>query len=387
MMERCILAALRTKGIPARAVDASLDELASLVATAGGETVGRLVQTRSGPDPATYLGRGKVREIRETAARLAATTLVIDGDLRPAQEAELARMTGLKVIERTTVILDIFAQHARSAEGKLQVQVAQLQYRLGRLTGRGGDLSRLGGGIGTRGPGEQKLEEDRRRIRRQIARLSGRLRRVDRTRQANRKRRTKAGVPIVALVGYTNAGKSTLLNRLTGAGVLVEDKLFSTLDPHTGRLFLAEDGRHVVLIDTVGFVRDLPPQLVSAFKATLDEIRTADLLLHVVDLSSPEAAAQVQAVREVLHDIGAGHIPEVLALNKVDLVGAGEIRMVADRLLRDSRTSGAVRWEAISAADGTGIPALHRAISSSLFDSKTGGTSPPLQTTPSTVPA
>jgi GTP-binding protein HflX len=364
-MEKCILVALRRRGEAGRSVDASLDELASLVSTAGGEAVARIVQQRAAPDPATYLGRGKARQLKDLATRLEASTLVVDGDLRPAQEAELSRITGLKIVERTGLILDIFAQHARSAEGKVQVRLAQLQYRLGRLSGKGSDLSRLGGGIGTRGPGEQKLEEDRRRIRQQIARLSNRLEKIDRTRQSNRKRRLRAGVPVVALVGYTNAGKSTLLNRLTGSDVLVEDKLFSTLDPHTGRLYVASDSCQAVLIDTVGFVRNLPLQLVRAFKATLDEILTADLLVHVVDLSSSEAAMQIRAVREILDEIGAGDIDEIVAFNKSDLIGTDPYKVV-DRLLRESQTPSSTSWVLISAASGAGIESLRQAISAKL---------------------
>ncbi len=366
-MEKCLLAALCTKETTPGAVEKSLEELGRLVATAGGQAVGKVVQTRAAPDPATYFGRGKVGELRDLGARAEASTLVVDGKLKPAQEAELRRLTGLKVIDRTAVILDIFAQHARTADGILQVRLAQLQYRLGRLAGRGADLSRLGGGIGTRGPGEQKLEEDRRRIRQQIARLSKRLEKIDRTRSVNRRRRQRSGVPIVALVGYTNAGKSTLLNKLTDTDVLVDDKLFSTLDPHTGRMFSTTSGSQVVLIDTVGFVRELPSELIRAFKATLDEILTADLLIHVVDLASEDAPAQALAVRQILDEIGAADIPEVLALNKVDLLGNDGIRPAAERFLRESKTPMPTPWVAISASNGTGLSELRRAIEAELF--------------------
>ncbi len=373
-MEKCILAALDTGARRLGDEENSLDELASLVTTAGGEAVGRVVQRRNAPDPATYFGKGKVREIRELAAREGASTLVVDGDLRPTQEAELARLTGLKVIERTTVILDIFAQHARTAEGKLQVRVAQLQYRLGRLVGGGTSLSRLGGGIGTRGPGEQKLEEDRRRIRQQISRLSRQLQRLDRTRTQNRKRRQRSGIPVVALVGYANAGKSTLLHSLTGAEVPVEDKLFSTLDPRTGRTYLPEWKQSLLVTDTVGFVRDLPPELVSAFKATLDEVLGARLLVHVVDISRKDAAFQARAVREILHDIGATHIPELLALNKTDkldgLPGWGKDEGPAsanlERFLQASGSSG-LPYVLVSARQGDGLAELKRAMASLVF--------------------
>ncbi len=370
-MEKCILAALDTGARRSGGEEDSLDELASLVTTAGGEAVGRIVQRRNAPDPATYFGKGKVQEIRDLAARAGASTLVVDGDLRPTQEAELARLTGLKVIERTTVILDIFALHARTAEGKLQVRVAQLQYRLGRLVGGGSSLSRLGGGIGTRGPGEQKLEEDRRRIRQQISRLSRQLQRLDRTRTQNRKRRQRSGIPMVALVGYTNAGKSTLLHALTGAEVPVEDRLFSTLDPRTGRTYLPEWKQSLLVTDTVGFVRDLPPELVNAFKATLDEVLGAHLLVHVVDISRKDAAFQARAVREILHDIGATHIPELLALNKADkldeLPGWGRNEGPAgahvERFLQESGSSG-LPYVLVSARQGDGLTDLKGAMAS-----------------------
>jgi len=364
--EKCILVAIYGANDHTRFVEASLDELSKLIDTAGGEEVARVVQRRQAPDPSTYLGKGKATEVKSLATRLGATCLVVDGPLRPAQEAALSKLTGLRVRERTDVILEIFAMHARSAEGKLQVKMAELQYKLGRLRGKGSELSRLGGGMGTRGPGEQRLEEERRRIRRQLGRVSRQLERLDKTRQANRKLRTRSGVPLVALVGYTNVGKSTLLRRLTGAEVAIEDKLFSTLDPHTGRTYLASHRQEILVIDTVGFVRELPPELLRAFKATLDEISSAHLIVHVVDGASLEAAAQIRVVRELLGEMGAGEIPEILAVNKCDLMGTSSHSRV-ERLLRESHTPHGVPWVLLSAESGEGVDRLRNSIGECLF--------------------
>ena len=304
----------------------SLDELAALADTAGAETVDRLLQRRDAPDPATYVGKGKAKEIVGLARALDADMVVFDDELTPAQGRNLEEIAGvnplaergLKIIDRTGLILDIFAQHARSAEGKLQVELAQLDYRLPRLRGWGDVLSRLGAGIGTRGPGETQLEAERRAILRRMQRVKADLADLERTRRLKRKGRSRSGIPVIALVGYTNAGKSTLLRGLTEAQVLVEDRLFSTLDPTTRRLELPH-GRTVLLTDTVGFVRKLPHQLVQAFRSTLEEVKDASLLLHVVD-AGRDTERQIDAVGAVLAEIGANEKPVVLALNKVDLL-------------------------------------------------------------------
>ncbi|HEV3484526.1 MAG TPA: GTPase HflX, partial [Vicinamibacterales bacterium] len=280
----------------------SLDELEALVDTAGAESLDRVVQRRDSPDPATYLGSGKAEEVVAIAATLGADMVVFDDELTPAQGRNLEEIAGvnplaergLKIIDRTGLILDIFAQHARSAEGKLQVELAQLNYRLPRLRGWGDVLSRLGGGIGTRGPGETQLESERRAILRRIQRVKSDLQKLEKTRRLKRKQRTRTGVPVIALVGYTNAGKSTLLRRLTEAEVLVADQLFSTLDPTTRRIEVGP-GRPALLTDTVGFVRKLPHQLVEAFASTLEEVTEASVLLHVVDAAG-EPARQIAAV-------------------------------------------------------------------------------------------
>jgi len=302
----------------------SLEELEALADTAGADSIERFLQKRDSADSATYLGKGKVKEIVETAAALDADMLIFDDELTPAQGRNLEEMAGvnplaergLKIIDRTGLILDIFAQHARSAEGKLQVELAQLNYRLPRLRGWGDVLSRLGGGIGTRGPGETALEAERRAILRRIQRVKKDLEDLERTRQIKRKRREKTGAAIVTLVGYTNAGKSSLLRRLTEAGVLVEDQLFSTLDPTTRRLELPR-GEEVLLTDTVGFVRKLPHDLVEAFRSTLEEVREATLLLHVVD-ASRDPDRQIDAVNGVLKDIGVTGAASLLVMNKID---------------------------------------------------------------------
>ncbi len=325
--------------IPERAVlvgvgrgvdESSLDELAALADTAGAEAVARLVQARSDPDPATFVGRGKLEEIHREIHRTGAELVIFDDELTPAQLRNLEERLGVKVIDRTALILDIFALHARSREGRAQVELAQLTYLLPRLRGWGEAMSRLGGGIGTRGPGETKLEVDRQHIRRRIARLRADIRDLARARELKRSRRLERGVPQVAIVGYTNAGKSTLMNALTRAGVLVADQLFATLDPTTRRVVLP-GGRRAVVSDTVGFVEKLPHDLVEAFRSTLEEVALASLVLHVADGSSPALERQVGAVREVLSEIGAGGVPELLAVNKVDLLGGLERARLARR--------------------------------------------------------
>lgn len=303
--------------------DESLDELAGLSETAGLEVVGRVVQTlRDGAHPALLIGAGKVAELKALVVETAASVVIFDDDLSPAQQRNLEESLSLKVIDRSQLILDIFAQRARSLAGKLQVELAQLEYLRPRLTRQWTHLSRLGGGVGTRGPGETQLEVDRRRIRERIATLRRRLRDVERTRALQRHERARVPFPCVALVGYTNAGKSTLMNTLTHAGVLVEDKLFATLDPTSRRLDLP-GGAPVMLIDTVGFINKLPHQLVDAFKSTLEEVRTADLLLHVVDATHPRWAEQRAVVEQVLDELGAGDKPRLTVLNKLDCLSEG----------------------------------------------------------------
>ena len=315
----------------------SLDELEALADTAGADAVDRIVQKRDSPDPTSYLGKGKAKEVVGVANALDADMLIFDDELTPAQGRNLEEIAGvnplaergLKIIDRSGLILDIFAQHARSAEGKLQVELAQLNYRLPRLRGWGDVLSRLGGGIGTRGPGETALEAERRAILRRIQRVRKDLNDLEKSRDLKRKQRRRTGIPVIALVGYTNAGKSTLLRHLTDAGVLVEDRLFSTLDPTTRRLELPR-GQDVLLTDTVGFVRKLPHQLIEAFHSTLEEVRDAALLLHVVD-ASRDPERQIDAVQSVLTGIGVIERPTVLALNKSDLLTGVEIDKLRGR--------------------------------------------------------
>jgi GTP-binding protein HflX len=299
-------------------VEASLDELSLLIDTAGADEAARIVQRREAPDPATYIGRGKAEELRVVCEDVDADTVVFDEELNPAQQRNLEKLLGRTAIDRTAVILDIFAQNAHTEEGRAQVELALSQYRLPRLRGRGIGLSQQAGRIGTRGPGETKLEEDRRRIMRRIRKLEGELRDLEGTRETQQRSRRRGALRTVSLVGYTNAGKSTLLNRLTDAGVLVENRLFSTLDPRTRRLELP-GGEAVLTSDTVGFVRKLPHQLVDAFHATLDVVNSADLLLHVVDGSARDPEGQIEAVRAVLNEIGASNVPELLAVNKLDV--------------------------------------------------------------------
>lgn len=296
-----------------------LDELAALADSAGAEPVARIVQTRSDPDPATFVGKGKLEDIHRAVHSSGADAVILDDELTPGQLRNLEERLGTKVIDRTALILDIFALHARSREGKSQVELAQLNYLLPRLRGWGEAMSRLGGGIGTRGPGETKLEVDRQHIKRRISKLRRDIKDLARTRDVKRSRRERSGIPQVAMAGYTNAGKSTLMNALTEAGVLVADQLFATLDPTTRRIALP-GGRHATLSDTVGFVGKLPHDLVEAFRSTLEEVTRADLVLHVADASSSEMGQQIEAVRGVLGEIGAGGIPEVLAMNKADLL-------------------------------------------------------------------
>ncbi len=299
-------------------VEASLDELALLVDTAGADEAARVVQAREHPDPATFLGRGKAEELHRVCEEVDADTVVFDEELSPAQQRNLEKILGRTAIDRTAVILDIFAQNARSEEGRAQVELALLRYRLPRLRGRGTALSRQAGGIGTRGPGETQLESDRRRILRRISRLEDELRDLEATRHTQRRQRRRGALRAVSLVGYTNAGKSTLLNALTDADVLVENRLFATLDPRTRRLELP-GGEPVLCSDTVGFVRKLPHQLVESFRSTLEVVADADLLVHVVDAAGPDPEGAMAAVRSVLGEIGAGGVLELHCFNKADL--------------------------------------------------------------------
>ena len=309
-------------GTPA-ATEAGLDELALLVDTAGADVAGRITQRRATPDPATYLGKGKAEELLAVCLEVDADTVVFDDDLSPAQQRNLEKILGRTAIDRTAVILDIFAQNARTPEGRAQVELALLRYRLPRLRGRGHGLSQQAGGIGTRGPGETQLEVDRRRLVQRMTRLEADLRQLDRTRRVQRRGRQRGRQRTVSLVGYTNAGKSTLLNRLCASDVLVEDRLFSTLDPRTRRFDLP-GGELVLLTDTVGFVRKLPHQVVEAFRSTLEVVLESDLIVHVVDGSAPDLQGQIDAVHLVLTEIGADGLPELLVVNKADALGSGD---------------------------------------------------------------
>ena len=329
-------------------MEANLDELARLVDTAGADPIDRVIQKRDAPDPATYVGKGKASEIHATSEASDADTVVFDDELSPAQQFNLEKILKRTALDRTAVILDIFAQNATTLEGKAQVELAQLKYRLPRLRGRGDQLSQQGGGIGTRGPGETKLEVDRRRIQRRLAKLEKDLTGLRRTRKNQRKSRRRSRFHTVAIVGYTNAGKSTLLNHLTGAEVLVEDRLFATLDATTRRLPLP-GGETVLITDTVGFIQRLPTGLIEAFKSTLEEVAEADLLLHVVDGSGSDPEAQMEAVRSVLREIGAGDVPEFTVFNKVDQLDDGGI----DHLLRHHEGS-----LGVSARTGAGLDQL-----------------------------
>jgi len=345
--ERIVLVGLSFPPHDAEALEESLDELGRLVDTAGADEVARVVQRRSKPDPATYIGKGKATEVMELAMATDCDTVVFDDELAPAQQYNLEKIMGRTAIDRTAVILDIFAQNASSQEGKAQVELALLKYRLPRLRGKGKNLSQQGGGIGTRGPGETQLEVDRRRIVRRIHKLESDLDVISRHRDTQRKSRRRSKLRHVVIVGYTNAGKSTLLNRLTDAGVLVEDRLFATLDSATRRLALP-GGETVLCTDTVGFVRKLPHQLVEAFRTTLDVTTEADLLVHVVDSSASDPQGQIDAVHQVLTSIGGLDAPELMVLNKADLAPEAASRLAA-------RHPGSV---AISASTGLGVEQL-----------------------------
>ncbi len=326
-LERVVLVGVWTEGTVLDA-ERSLAELARLAETAGSVIVDGLIQRRDRPDPATYIGSGKAQELRAVVIDQGADTVIVDGELTPGQLRQLEDVVKVKVVDRTWLILDIFAQHARSREGKAQVSLAQMQYLLPRLRGWGESLSRQGGGaggsgggVGTRGPGETKIETDRRRINTSMAKLRREIKEMKTARETQRADRRRHGVPSVAIAGYTNAGKSSLLNSITGAGVLVEDSLFATLDP-TVRRTHTPSGREYTVTDTVGFVRHLPHQLVEAFRSTLEEVSESDLIVHVVDGSDDDPEGQITAVREVLAEIGAQHVPEIIVINKADAADA-----------------------------------------------------------------
>lgn len=326
--ERIVLVGVLFPGVSSEELDRELDELALLVDTAGADVVARVVQRRDAPDPATFLGSGKVRELHEICLAIDSDTVVFDHDLSPAQQRNLEKILGRTAIDRTAVILDIFAQNARTPEGKAQVELALLSYRLPRLRRASGSLSQQAGGIGTRGPGETQLEVDRRRLVHRMHRLEAELHEIERTRDVQRQSRQRGRHREVTLVGYTNAGKSSMLNLLTDAGVVAEDRLFVTLDPRTRQRQLP-GGETILFTDTVGFISKLPHELVRAFMTTLDSVRLADLLVHVVDASSPSAEEQIEAVHEVLREIGADHVPEILVFNKCDVEGSRAHELVA----------------------------------------------------------
>lgn len=340
-------------------MEESLTELEELLETAGGETVGRVIQNLETINKATYVGKGKVDEIRELAEELGADGIVCDDELSPAQLSNLKDELDIKVLDRTLVILDIFAAHAQTSEGKLQVELAQLKYRSSRLTGLGKNLSRLGGGIGTRGPGESKLESDRRAIRERVSQLRSEIEKVESSRETLRKHRMSDGIPVIAIVGYTNAGKSTFLNKITDAGILAEDKLFATLDPTTRNLKIP-DGEEILFTDTVGFISKLPHNLVDAFKSTLEEAKYADLILHVADASNPEVDEQMKVVYRTLEELKVTGKPVITFLNKQD-------KLEKERIIKDIKADAIVKG---SAKTGEGIDELLGKITEILREGK-----------------
>ena len=354
-IEKVVLVGVWTEGTIQDAEN-SLKELSALAETAGSEVLDGLIQRRDRPDPATFIGSGKVAELKQSVAATGADTVVFDGELSPAQLRNLESKVKVKVIDRTALILDIFAQHAKSREGKAQVELAQMTYLLPRLRGWGDSLSRQAGGIGGRGPGETKIETDRRRINDKMAKLRREIKEMKTSRDTKRQERRRNNIPSVAIAGYTNAGKSSLMNRLTNAGVLVENALFATLDP-TVRKSTTADGRIYTLSDTVGFVRHLPHQLIEAFKSTLEEVSESDLIVHVVDGSHPDPTEQIRAVREVINEIGGGDILEIIAINKADITPPETLM----KLLRLEPNS-----FAFSARTGFGIETLVKAIETAL---------------------
>ena len=356
-VERVILVAVSLQGQDD--VDSSLDELSELAATAGAETVGRMIQSREAVHPGTYIGKGKIEELKDLIWELEATGVICDDELSPAQMKNLQDQLDVKVMDRTLVILDIFAGRASTSEGKIQVELAQLKYRQTRLTGFGTSMSRLGGGIGTRGPGEKKLEIDRRLIKNRIAQLRRELDDVVRHRELTREQRKRSGIPVAAIVGYTNAGKSTLLNKLTDAGILAEDKLFATLDPTTRSLKLPST-QEVLLTDTVGFIKKLPHHLIDAFRSTLEEAKFADMILHVVDTSNPQMDEQMYTVYETLQNLGVKDKPIITIFNKQD-------KLEDQPIIRDFKADYTVK---ISAKTGKGLDELKETIEAVLREQK-----------------
>lgn len=354
--ERVILVAVRKSD--RENTEQSLDELCELASTAGAVTVARVIQNLDNFNPATYIGKGKIDEIKELIIEYDATGIICDDELSPAQMNNLSDALEIKVMDRTLLILDIFAARANTNEGKIQVELAQLRYRSSRLSGFGNALSRLGGGIGTRGPGETKLEMDRRIIHERIGQLKHELEAVVTHRELTRSQRSRSNIPVVAIVGYTNAGKSTLLNTLTGAGILAENKLFATLDPTTRGLEL-ESGQQILLTDTVGFISKLPHHLVEAFKSTLEEAVYADIILHVVDASNPAMDSQMYVVYDTLEKLGAGDKPIITAFNKTEIAG--------NKVLKDFKADKTVN---ISALHGAGLTELKDTIEEVLRESK-----------------
>ncbi|NBN91509.1 MAG: GTPase HflX [Actinobacteria bacterium] len=354
-LERVILVGVWTEG-SVKDAENSMEELAALAETAGSTVLDALIQRRDKPDPATFIGSGKVSQLKSIVKSTGADTVVCDGELSPSQLRNLEDKVKVKVVDRTALILDIFAQHAKSKEGKAQVELAQMSYMLPRLRGWGDSLSRQAGGIGGRGPGETKIEVDRRRIRDKMSKLRREIGDMKVARDTKRQERKRNSIPSVAIAGYTNAGKSSLLNRLTNAGVLVQNALFATLDP-TVRRSETSDGRTYTLTDTVGFVKHLPHDLIDAFKSTLEEVSGADVIVHVVDGSHPDPLGQIKAVRGVIADIGGGKIPEIIALNKADIA---DPEVIAQVLIQEPDAY------LISVHSGVGIEKLIRAIESSL---------------------
>jgi GTP-binding protein HflX len=354
-LERVILVGVWTEG-SVKDAENSMEELAALAETAGSKVLDALIQRRDKPDPATFIGSGKVSELKAIVKSTGADTVVCDGELSPSQLRNLEDKVKVKVVDRTALILDIFAQHAKSKEGKAQVELAQMSYMLPRLRGWGDSLSRQAGGIGGRGPGETKIEVDRRRIRDKMSKLRREIGDMKVARDTKRQERKRNSIPSVAIAGYTNAGKSSLLNRLTNAGVLVQNALFATLDP-TVRRSETSDGRTYTLSDTVGFVKHLPHDLIDAFKSTLEEVSGADVIVHVVDGSHPDPLGQIKAVRGVIADIGGARIPEIIALNKADIA---DPQVIAQVLIQEPDAY------LISVHSGVGIEKLIRAIESSL---------------------
>ncbi len=362
-MERALLVGVGLKGTKNRwSIESSINELVQLAHTAGAEVVGQIIQQLERPAVAYYVGSGKLKELVALRDQLEYEVVIFDDELSPRQQQNLENALQVKIVDRTTLILDIFACHAHTKEGQLQVELAQHQYLFSHLPGRWTHLERLGGGIGTRGPGESQIETDRRLIRYRIGRLKSQIEDVRKHRALYRKSRKKSGVPIVALVGYTNAGKSSLLNTLSNADVLVEDKLFATLDPVTRRLMLP-DGQQVLLTDTVGFIRKLPTIVVAAFRATLEELSEASLLIHVVDISHREAAEQYQAVEDILNELNLANKPQITVLNKADLLlekEEFEDHSYLERILAQSGFGGQNRQGMVilSALKGWGLESL-----------------------------